>query len=190
MGVQEISDHDWHNSSINSRVYWIVRARPYSLFLRLVPTLFDLAVSVLFQLNFFLPSRFAFSFRSTLPLSFTSSTILILGYFRNCWKLLHNFFFFFANCTRLLQFFSTVISKGKKIIGVLSFRKFRNQLFYCCSIDERRICLQRINAAGSVANLPNVISRIFPWKFARRGNVRYEEEAFENGMSKWRFSSR
>lgn len=45
---REISDHDWHNSSINSRVYWIVRARPYSLFLRLVPTLFDLAVSVLF----------------------------------------------------------------------------------------------------------------------------------------------
>lgn len=44
MGVQEISDHDWHNSSINSRVYWIVRARPYSLFLRLVPNAFDLAV--------------------------------------------------------------------------------------------------------------------------------------------------
>lgn len=129
MGVQEISDHDWHNSSINSRVYWIVRARPYSLFLRLVPTLFDLAVSVLFQLNFFLPSRFAFSFRSTLPLSFTSSTILILGYFRNCWKLLHNFFFFFCQLYTVVAIFLNSDQQGEENYWSFEFQKVSESTF-------------------------------------------------------------
>lgn len=86
MGVQEISGHDWHNSSINSHVYWIVlwlfllsfrHLAPYTwLFVHHFPILF-VSLSVSPSLRFFLSSENLFLFLSIFssigrPRSFSS----------------------------------------------------------------------------------------------------------------------
>lgn len=78
MGVQEISGHDWHNSSINSHVYWIALAPSPLSSSRFFPRLFVRR----FPTRSFSVSRssapFSLWFSRLLPLSLLFTTSLCL----------------------------------------------------------------------------------------------------------------